>query len=87
MKQLKLYNPTSNNFTISYDINGDGIPQAFTLHAGEIEPFDTAVAIHIRKHLGHEIAQSLRGKGIYEDALEKAYKLIDVEGEDYGSEH
>ena len=87
MNQLKLSNPTSNNFTITYDINGDGNPQSFTLHAGETESFPKPVVLNMRKHLGHQIAQTLRGKGVYEDAIKKAYALIDVEGEDYGSKY
>lgn len=73
---MKIYNPLNENFTTTYDINGDGNPISFTLHAQEIESFETPVALHLAHHLAHQIAQKTHGKGTYEAAFEKAYKQI-----------
>lgn len=72
----KLYNPLSEDFTLKYDINGDGNPVTYTLHAGEIEEFPLSVAENIAKHLAHKITETTKGKGTYEAAFDKAVKLI-----------
>ncbi|HEX9060847.1 MAG TPA: hypothetical protein VF941_11765 [Clostridia bacterium] len=72
----KIYNPTNENFSVKYDINGDGQSQTFTIHAGEIEAYEDIVADHIAKHLAHKITEKTKGKGSYEDAFDKAIKLI-----------
>lgn len=77
MIMKKLYNPTSKDFTVSYDIKGDGQPQQFTIHSEEMESFDEPVAEHIKKHLAHQIAVSIKGKGTYEDAYKKAKRMIE----------
>jgi hypothetical protein len=73
---MKIYNPLNENFTTTYDTNGDGNPLRYTLHAQEIESFDDPIAKHLAHHLAHKIAQKNHGKGTYEMAYEKAYKQI-----------
>lgn len=77
--QVKLYNPLAEDFSIPYDINEDGMPITFTLHAGEIEPFPAPVAEHIKKHLANKIAFTTKGSRGWEEAYDKAIKKIEVD--------
>jgi len=59
--QIGVYNPLSEDFSVTYDISGRGEPVLFTVHAGEIEFFEPVVARHVKKHLVDKI-YNLRGK-------------------------
>lgn len=77
--KIKLYNPTSEDFHIKHDTNGDRHPQAYCLHAQEIEAFEEPVAIHIKNALAYKIAMSIKSpKESYESALEKALALMEI---------
>lgn len=76
-QQIKLFNPLEHDFTITVDINEDGNPPSFTIHAGEAEYFPKPVAVQMRKHLADRIAQMKRKNGTWEDALNNAYKEIE----------
>lgn len=77
--QIKLYNPLTEDFSMPYDLNEDGVPITFTLHAGEIESFPTPVAEHLKKHLANKIAFTTKGNGGWEAAYDKAVKKIEVD--------
>lgn len=79
MKKIRLYNPLPENFSITYDTNGDGNPLTYIFHAQEIEEFEPEVAEHIRNHLGYKIAMKNKGKGTFEIAYEKALQQINLE--------
>lgn len=76
---IPLYNPLSTDFTVTYDINGDGQPEAYTIHAQEIEYFPPVIAQHLTHHLAKEVT-SIRGTAgsNWEAELEKATKEIEV---------
>jgi hypothetical protein len=76
--KIKLYNPTSEDFHIKHDTNGDRNPQSYILHAEEIEAFEEPVAEHIKNSLAHKIAPTIQGKGGYDVAFAKAIKMIEV---------
>lgn len=78
-KKRYLNNPLHEDFTVTYDTNGDGNPLPYTLRADEMEAFEDPVYEHIKKHLAYKVAQELfRDKGTFEDAEKKALKLIEV---------
>lgn len=66
-----VYNPTNEEFSVQYDVNGDGNPVTFTLKAMDIEYFDPVVAEHIKKHLADKILYS-KGKMVMDYDKETA---------------
>jgi hypothetical protein len=74
-----VFNPLDDDFTVTYDINGDRSPLAFTVHSGEIEFFQPAVAEHIKKHLADKILNQRTVKTNWADDHEKIVKEISVE--------
>ena len=75
--KVKIFNPLSKDFSVTYDIKGDGDPVLYIIHAGEAETFEKPVADHIKDHLAKHIAQIKRGNGTYEDAYNAAVKEIE----------
>lgn len=77
--EIAIYNPDTEDFTKTYDINGDGKPVPFTIHAGEIERFPRIIAEHLKKHLAKHLTFK-RGwaKSNYEDKLGEMTTLIEV---------
>lgn len=75
----KIFNPLSKDFAIKYDINEDGNPPTFILHAGEIESFPEPVADHIVKHLAYEYVHVYGRKPNFDVAYEEAKKMIEDE--------
>lgn len=56
MKTKTILNPSSHDFTITYDINEDNDPVSYTIHALQHEEFPEVIADHIAEHLATEIA-------------------------------
>lgn len=79
-KKLKpIYNPTWEDFTVTYDINGDKRPESFTIHAQEIAYFEPVIADHIKLHLGKKLVMT-SGKTImdWDKELAEAMKKVEV---------
>src|SRR3990167_9772947 len=76
--QIRLLNPLKNNFSVMYDVNGDGNPIEFTAKAGEITPFEEVVGNHVRKHLVEEIinTRSWQRYRSWENARNEIYAEI-----------
>lgn len=81
-KTLAIYNPDTEDFTRTYDINENGQPVSFTIHAGEIEKFPKVIAEHLKKHLAKHLTNK-RGwaKSNYEDKHNEMLSLIEVKDE------
>jgi hypothetical protein len=76
MNDIPLLNPLAQDFTVLYDVHHDGSPEAFTIHAKEIERFPKEVFNHIAKHLAYEVAAKKGFKPNSEQAIKDAYDLI-----------
>jgi len=63
-QKIKLLNPLSEDFSVTYDVNGDAKPVKFTAVALKITTFDELVGNHVRKHLVEQII-NVRGWRIY----------------------
>jgi hypothetical protein len=55
MKKLNLYNPLREDFSVTYDLKGDGNPELFTIPSKEIKTFEEPIASHVRKHLADAV--------------------------------
>lgn len=53
--QVKIFNPSLKDFTVTYDINEDKNPVSYTIHAQEAESFPEPVAAHIKEQLSKEL--------------------------------
>lgn len=78
MSKVPLFNPDNEDFTVTYDINEDGKPLSYTIHAGEIASFEPIIADHVRKHLVNRIVMKRGIKTNYEDDFKKVNKELDV---------
>lgn len=77
-----IFNPLTENFSVTYDINGDGKPKKFTIPAQEIVFFEEKFLVrHIKKHLADKIVQKKDYKPNPEIAYAKAYEEMSVDGE------
>lgn len=74
-EQTSIYNPLTEDFSVSYDISGTGAPTRFTIPAKTSAKFDPSLAIHIKKHLINKVLQ-LRG---FDYPTEKLIKEVNVE--------
>ena len=52
-KKMGVYNPLLTDFTFKYDVNNDGEPVSFTIHAREHEFYEPHLARHAKKHLAN----------------------------------
>ena len=76
-QQKSLYNPLKSDFTVQW--SGNGTPQDYTIHAGEIGTYPVALANHIEKHLAEHI-NGIRGqKTNHDDDIKEIRKEIEVE--------
>lgn len=76
--EMKLiYNPDGEDFTVTYDINENGIPEKFTIPAGEAKRFITPIADHIMKHLANRLVMKRGIKTNYQDEYERVLKEIE----------
>lgn len=53
--QIKLLNPLKDDFSVFYDINGDGKPIEYRAKSGQITHFNEIVGKHVKKHLIEQI--------------------------------
>lgn len=56
MKNKVIFNPHKDDFSITYDINGDSNPVEYTIQALSSGEFPEVVADHITEHLAKKIA-------------------------------
>ncbi len=77
-QKVTLFNPDTKDFTVTYDINGDGEPLPFTIHAKEYEQFEPVIAEHITKHLARHLVFSRGIKANFEADFDKARQEIEV---------
>lgn len=78
-KPIPLYNPTKDNFSTTYDINGDGNPVAYTIASEEIAYFEPAIAEHMKKHLANKLVNEMSEKTNYIDNYKEALNRIEVD--------
>jgi len=74
---MKIFNPDTEDFSISYDINENKDSQIFTIHSLEMKEFPDFLARHIQKHLADHL---LHKRGIrlnVEEDLKRIYKEIE----------
>ena len=76
--KVPVYNPDTEDFTVTYDINGDARPVPFTIHSREIEYFEPVIAKHFRKHLAVHILNKRGVKTNWQDDLEAIRKEMEV---------
>lgn len=55
MKQRSVLNPTPTDFTVTYDLDENGVGESWTLHSMELTDLPEPVAIHAAKHLADKI--------------------------------
>lgn len=76
-----IFNPTKDDFTTSYDIEGDFRPTFFTVRAREGIKIQRFLADHIAKKLKDEIMGNMndisRSKDIVEEEIYKTIKFYD----------
>lgn len=71
-KQTTIMNPTSDDFTCTYDTNHNGMPLSYTIKSREAGTFPYEVAIHIAKKLAYHMASN-KGGVITQARKEKIY--------------
>jgi hypothetical protein len=74
--QKSLYNPLKEDFTVQWA--GDGNPQDYTIHAGEIGTYSIPLANHIEKHLADFIYGKRGQKTNHDDDIAEIIKEIGV---------
>lgn len=77
MNELTIYNPDSEDFSTTYDLDGNKQPLRYTLHAKEYGIFPSAVAEHLQKHLAHKIVMKRGVKTNYADEYQQVLKEIE----------
>lgn len=80
MADVHLYNPTSEDFTVTYDVEGNNKPSSFTVPAKEIKTFSNKIGTHVRKHLADHIVnkRNLLGGRASEEVYKDVFKEIEV---------
>lgn len=68
-KPTTIVNPTSYDFTCTYDLNRDGNPVSYTIKSRESATYPYKIAIHVAKHLTKFIVNKL--SGVKTQALKK----------------
>lgn len=72
-----IFNPSSQDFSITYDINNDSNPVEFTIEALQYKEFPEVVANHIADHLAKKIAFEEGWKGSnYDDKYKSVLARI-----------
>jgi len=74
-----LYNPISNDFSVTYDINGDGHPLKFVAPSMTISYFEEPIFSHVRKHLLDHILNVRNLNPTIPANRESIEKEVDVE--------
>ena len=79
-EKIPLFNPLNSDFTVKYDIEGDGKPKQFTAKAQEITWHDPVIAKHIKKHLATAIVNERGPEGHnWPLSIKKAREEIEVD--------
>lgn len=74
--QSSVFNPDTEDFTITYDLNGDNHPLSYTVRANDHATFPTPVAEHIKRHLAKHLVFKRGIKTNFEDEYNKTIKEI-----------
>lgn len=77
-KEFGVYNPTKEDFTCTYDTNGDGQPLSYTVNSMDIAFFPDFIAEHVKKHLADKIIQARGVKTNHEDEYKDILEEISV---------
>jgi hypothetical protein len=78
-RTLRIFNPDSEDFTVTYDVDGTGNPVPFTAPAQEISTFSGLIGEHLIKHLSNRLLHKRGVKTNVEDDLKKIREEIVVE--------
>jgi len=77
-----VYNPDSEDFSTTYDVNGNGDPVTFTIRSFEIGKFENdAVGKHMLKHLADKILMKRKVRTNWEDEYNALLKELNVTSE------
>lgn len=76
-RKSHVYNPTNDDFTVTYDLGKDK-PTPFTVKAGDIAEFPEFIANHVKKHLTNHIYNIRGRKNNSEDDLKEIMEEISV---------
>ena len=77
-EKVFIFNPDIEDFSVKYDINGDGSPATFTIRSLESDSFSPVIAKHITKHLANYL---LHKRGIKQNSeldLQNIKKEIEI---------
>jgi hypothetical protein len=78
---MRLFNPSKNSFSTTYDINGNGSPLMFTIDGLDFADFNDIVGEHMKKHLADFILNERGIKTNAFDDLDKIKREIEVSDE------
>jgi len=74
-----VYNPDSEDFSTTYDVNGNGDPVTFTIRSFEIGKFEIdAVGKHMLKHLADKILMKRKVKTNWANEHDALMKELNV---------
>ncbi len=73
-KEVPVYNPDSDDFEITYDINEDKQPKSYILRSREIDYFPPVIADHIKKHLADRLLNKRGVKTNHSDEHDQIIK-------------
>jgi len=79
MTKKFLFNPINEDFTISYDINGDLHPVDYTIPGMDLKSFEEPLYSHLKKHLITFIANKREVNPSMPLVLEGIIKEIEAE--------
>jgi len=72
---IYIFNPTSDDFTHTYDVSGTGSPVPFTIGSRESIKLPKRIADHLAKHLRNRIVGKMPGV-ITDTIVEEVNKTI-----------
>jgi hypothetical protein len=77
-RTVRIFNPDTEDFTVTYDIEENGKPRTFTAPAQEISTFPGLIADHLIIHLSYRLLYKRGVKTNVEDDLKKIREEIVV---------
>ena len=78
-KKIAVYNPTSSDLVVTYDVSGKGKPVEFKIPATQIAHFDPSVVDHVKKHLVNLLINEHGSHPNVEDAKKRYMREISLD--------